>query len=367
MISLNNQRKTFFFLPVYPKWETGGQKMQSIIFEKLKSKNMPSFVFGNSDKIKTINSYKLLKVLFGLKCYFMLPRRSVIVVTGNDCVHLVLPLLLNRIWGNHYYLMVVHHLITEEKTKKLLKLLEHWFILHSHKIITISDSTNKDLMESGLIKHPVPVLTPGVDNDLIPDKGLKYEDIKQKVRKPCGKIKLLFIGTVEERKGLIYLLHAIAKMKEINLELVIAGKFSDNDDYYMKLRNFISESGISDRIIFSGRISQHELMKLLAESDIFVFPSLWEGYGMVVCEAMSSGLPVIISDIPSLHSIVDNGINGLMVKPRDSDSLKEAIIKVVTDSALMETLSKNAFIKSRSFPSWDDTANEFRKILDTII
>ena len=159
---------------------------------------------------------------------------------------------------------------------------------------------------------------------------------------------LLFIGTIEPRKGLAYLLEAMTRLKKrgTDCSLTVIGK-TLSAEYRDMLDRKISREGL--RVRFTGYITKEEMDAIVSRSDIFAFPSLLEGYGMAICESMVNGLPVICFDNSAMPYTVKDGVNGLLVKDRDSAAMADAIARVITDRPLRDRLSKGAVETSRGF------------------
>lgn len=150
----------------------------------------------------------------------------------------------------------------------------------------------------------------------------------------------LFVGTIERRKGLSLLLDAlgiIRKESSLNFNLDIVGKIID-EAYYASLVQKAKELGIEDNVHFHGRVSRIELEEMYSKTEIFTFPSLLEGFGMVIVEAMSHGIPVIAFDNSAMPYTIKNGINGLLASNKDPISMAEQIIKLSGNKKLRQKL-----------------------------
>jgi len=159
---------------------------------------------------------------------------------------------------------------------------------------------------------------------------------------------LLYIGTIESRKGLVHLVNAMVLLKKrrISCRLTVVGKTVDAA-YRQRLDNIISEESLDVR--FTGYVSDGELSRIISEADLFTFPSRLEGYGMVICESMTNGLPVICFDNSAMPYTVKDGVNGLLVPDGDEVVFADAISRAVTDRSLRERLSRGALDTVASF------------------
>lgn len=155
------------------------------------------------------------------------------------------------------------------------------------------------------------------------------------------KIKLLYVGGLTQRKGLSYMFEALEGL-ETDYELTIVG--GGVIDECPALKNAL------DKHRYLSTKSHDEVLKLMSESDIFVFPSLFEGFGLVITEAMSQGTPVITTDRTCAPDIITDGEDGWIVKAGSSDSLRELLIKLKSDRQKIVSVGKKARETARNRP-----------------
>lgn len=206
------------------------------------------------------------------------------------------------------------------------------------------------MLETGFLRGASSIIVPSpYINDRcrieFPGKDIRYWQIPFKAV-PAGESapvpgNLLYIGTVERRKGLVYLLEAMAALKQrgVACRLKIIGKTVE-EEYRHRLDGIVSARGLD--VEFTGFISEEHKNRLIQEADIFTFPSLLEGYGMAICESMVNGLPVVCFDNSAMPYTVKDGFNGMLVPDRDVDRLADAIGGIITDRALRGRLSRGA-------------------------
>ena len=165
---------------------------------------------------------------------------------------------------------------------------------------------------------------------------------------------LLYMGGFDVRKNVTSVVKAFAQADIPHVELVVAGKLPPVDTPFTPdPRRVAQEMGVGDRVCFPGWVDEHDAPAVYRGAIAFVFPSLYEGFGLPPLEAMSCGTPVIVSDQSSLPEIVSDG--GLCVDPRDVTALSQAMRAVALDEALRERLADAARTRARSF-SWRQTA-----------
>lgn len=165
---------------------------------------------------------------------------------------------------------------------------------------------------------------------------------------------ILFLGSIEKRKNLRGLLRAYAclrRMGELRL-LVIAGVGRWK---YTMIMETLRELDLEQYVIFTGYVPDADLPALYTGADLFVFPSLYEGFGLPPLEAMACGTPVVCSNIASLPEVV--GDAAITVDPYDVEGLAEAMHRVLTDADLQEKLRKRGLEQARQF-TWERTARE---------
>ena len=170
-----------------------------------------------------------------------------------------------------------------------------------------------------------------------------------------GKKYLLFVGTLEPRKNLPRLLKAYSllscSIKDEYPLIIVGGKGWGEDD----IDDIVKQFDIEKYVQFLGYLSDKELATVYQEASLLVMPSLYEGFGLPLLEAMSVGVPVVTSNISSMPEIV--GDAAVLADPYSVDSIKEGIEKVLTDSELKSELSNAGYDQSKLF-SWARAAKE---------
>lgn len=147
---------------------------------------------------------------------------------------------------------------------------------------------------------------------------------------------LLYVGTIEERKGLTYLIDAISILEnKASVKLNVVGKVVDQV-YYENLQRQIDSLGLTDNVNFLGRVPDVVLAECYQKAEIFTFPSLLEGYGIVLVEAFNNGLPIICFDNTAMPYTVKDGVNGLVAKNKDAKDFADKLQLLIGNTSLRE-------------------------------
>jgi len=160
-------------------------------------------------------------------------------------------------------------------------------------------------------------------------------------------LRVLFVGGNMQRKGLPILINAAPRVLKSfpDVEFWIVGR----DKAESHMQSLCRRAGVLDRFRFFGWQSQDELLKLYAQTDIFVMPSLTEAFGVVFLEAMASGLPVIGTRVGGIPEIIEHGCNGLLVEGGNVTELGEALVLLLGDQNLRKNLQQAGLETARRF------------------
>jgi len=202
----------------------------------------------------------------------------------------------------------------------------------------------------------------GVDPDKFSSIHLR-DEIRRKMGFTESDVVVGFVGRVVREKGILELVESFIKIRETNknAKLVIIGDtlLSERDKKTSKkVRSLIRINGIEDSILFLG--FRDDVPQLLAAIDIFVLPSYREGMPISIIEAMMSGKPVIATDIRGCREEVVHGETGLLVKPKNVESLVEALEKLISNPELAKRMGENA--RKRALSLYDEKMTLLRQI-----
>jgi len=192
-------------------------------------------------------------------------------------------------------------------------------------IHTISDSSKEDILKCGG-KKPIYTIPPTIEE--IPDQNITQND-KQ----------FICIGRLVFYKNVEVLIRAIniVKEQESKIKLVIVG----GGPQLEKIQDMVKNMNLEDNIIIKGHISSEQKIKLISESNAMLFPSLCEGFGLVILEAFSQNKPILVSDIRPTSDIISHEETGFVLSPTDEKEWAEHILKLIKNPQESQRMGKN--------------------------
>ncbi len=220
-------------------------------------------------------------------------------------------------------------------------------------IITVSESARRDMMRLwGLPPDGIHVVPEAPAPEF---KPLKESEMLEQVRRRYGLSQrfILYVGTIEPRKNLTRLLRAFAGMRRrqvLTHQLVLAGSLGWG---FREVIESIDPLGLNDSVRFLGYVPFADLPALYNLSEFFVFPSIYEGFGLPVVEAMASGTPVISSRESSLNEVGGGAVE--FIDPLEVESIEQALVRLATDEELRESLASEGLARVGRF-SWRKAA-----------
>ncbi len=225
-------------------------------------------------------------------------------------------------------------------------------------IIAISESTGRDVVRLFKVPaHKIEIAYPGVDESYRPLPPAEIESFRQ--RRGLPRRIILFVGTLEPRKNVVHLLEVYERLlrqtwqaEDRGPKLVIVGA---KGWFYKQIFARVEALNLKDHVILPGYVPNEELPLWYNVADVFVYSSLYEGFGLPPLEAMACGTPVIVADTSSLPEVV--GQAGLIVPPQDVEAWVEAIRKVLDDEALRQTMRHQGLSQAARF-SWTKMARQ---------
>lgn len=240
-----------------------------------------------------------------------------------------------------------------------------WLLNYESRGTIVCSNYMKNELETifGLPSNKLFVLPNGVEADKF-DFDFDQWNFRRKFAYDNEKL-IMSVGRMVPEKGFQVLSDAALKVLQNygNARFVIAGK----GGMLETLRARVERMGISDRVNFVGFMSDDDLKKLFRVSDVAVFPSLYEPFGITAIEAMAAGTPIVVSDTGGLGEIVDHNYTGLKTYVGNSDSLAWGILEYLYNPDYANAVRKNAYHKVVNVFNWDiiarDTVNVYSHLL----
>ncbi len=231
-------------------------------------------------------------------------------------------------------------------------------VLRSSRVVVAdSESTRRDVVRSyGIAPEKVRVIYPGYDPVTFAANGIPHAPGSG------GDSYLLYVGNLLPHKNLLSLLDALAILRRRRrARIIIRGE--GQPAYTRAVRERVDTLGLTDLVTFQGYASPRALRDLYARAACLVLPSLHEGFGLPVLEAMACGTPVITSSSSSLPEV--GGDAALQVDPHDAIDLSDAMYRVLSDADLREELRERGLRWVGGF-SWRRTAEQMSRLLDEV-
>lgn len=241
------------------------------------------------------------------------------------------------------------------------KKIKKWILNYSDGVTVVSEHMRKNCLQITNIEEKIYVCSMGVDliNTFLPVENIKRDSNK-----------ILFVGRLVEKKGVSVLLEATHKILQQypGLKLLIVGDGPERD----KLEAQCKELKIELSVEFLGALKQNQLPEIYSLASIAVMPSIidsrndQEGLGLVAIEAMGCGCAVIASSLPAVEDIVENGVNGVLVKSGDSVELANAIENLLVNTKTKNKIASMARESVVKKFDWQVVVNKYQKIIESI-
>ncbi len=198
-----------------------------------------------------------------------------------------------------------------------------------------------------------------------PDKITVAEpgtDPAQRATGTGAPLQILAVGAVLPRKGYDLLVEALSPLTDIDWRLTIAGALDRHPQAVEAVQNAIHTHGLEDRVTLAGKVVPATLERFYESADLFVSASLFEGYGMVLAEAMSRGLPIVLAAGGAAADTAGEAA-ALHVEAGNVPELTSALRRALTDKKLRDRLADAAWEAGRTLPTWHETARRFAAVI----
>lgn len=268
---------------------------------------------------------------------YFTPCRS--VVTVHDVIHLLFPQYLPSRFAIHYARHMIGHALEKAEL-----------------VMTVSKASKRDLLGFFDVEEDkIRVIPNGIDPSMTLELDpVELDRVKRRFQLQ-GRI-ALFVGNIKPHKNVERLIGAFAKLREdsefSDVTLIVVG---DEISKYPSLRRAVERHHVRANVRFFGFVPERTLVGLYRAANVFVFPSLYEGFGLPPLEAMANGTPVVTSRISSLPEVV--GDAALTVDPYNIDEIADAMKTVLVDEAVRQRLIHTGRLRAERF-SWKEAVSQ---------
>jgi glycosyltransferase involved in cell wall biosynthesis len=269
------------------------------------------------------------------------------VVTIHDCIHLRFPQYLPSRLGYAY-----------ARTSM-------WIATHrSTRVLTVSEASKRDILKYFHVpQHKIDVIYNGIDERFgetpSPDEVLRVRE-RYQLNDPF----VLYAGNIKPHKNLERLIEAFHLLRRNGHETVKLLIIGDEISKYATLRRAVHKYKLHKHVRFFGFVPDKTLAVLYRLARVFVFPSLYEGFGLPPLEAMASGTPVITSNVSSLPEVV--GDAALLIDPYEPAAIAQAMHRVLTEPSLREDLRRRGLLRVKDF-SWERSIRRVHEIYQEVL
>ena len=250
---------------------------------------------------------------------------------------------------------VVHHLYCNEPRTRfinaLLSVPETSYLNSVDGFVFNSRTTQRKVFQRIPAEKPFVVAPPCSDRFR---NCITSDQIKSRAL-GSGPLRLLFVGQVVERKGLLPLIEALASLPRNQWNLDVIGNMTISPDYFRRVRQALDAHGLASNVRFSGLLSNEALVGRFAESHMLCMPFAYEGFGIVTLEALHFGLPVLGSTAGSTPELIRDGGNGLLFDRNDLNAVAMAVQGLYANRTRLVRLSGSAFESAGNHPMWRES------------
>ncbi|MFB1487926.1 MULTISPECIES: glycosyltransferase family 4 protein [unclassified Thiocapsa] len=343
-----------FLIPGDPSTATGGYRYDRRIIDGLINA-------GRSVKIERLDDSFPRPTVEALvdadRCFAGIPDDSGVVVDGLAFGLLGESAARHR--GRLRLIALVHHPLALETglaaTRVEALRIGETAALAAARLIVVTSGATADLLagDYGVSQARIRVVEPGTDAAPLA------------VGSGASEPNLLCVAAMTPRKGHDILLQALAALADRSWRLDCVGSLTRCPATSTALQRLTEQLGLSERVRFTGEVEESRLAALYHRADLFVLPTRFEGYGMVLTEALARGLPIVSTRIGPIPNLVPAD-SGLLVEPDDPAALRTALARVLHDPGLRAGLASGARSARSRLRSWDDASGDFMDVLDEV-
>ena len=258
-----------------------------------------------------------------------------------------------RLFGRPRVVVIVHQVRWREMkppARFICRMAENLTMRPAQLIVTVSGFIRSEV-ERLVGSHKQIVVAP-------PGSALLSKPISERDGKATATQRLLFVGNCVHLKGLEHLIAAMGLLRDVPLSLDVVGDVNVERRYYDRLVKQVHGLNLSDRVTFHGAIPHEVLGDFYSRADVFVFPSLYEGFGIVLAEALHAGLPIVATRTGPIAEILSEGENALIVPIADPTAFAGAIRRLAADHVMRKEFGRRSRELAVSLPTWRQTCDD---------
>lgn len=226
------------------------------------------------------------------------------------------------------------------------------------RVVVTSQSTRRALAAYGVAADRIAVVEPGVDLPAVLEADERLDGVSTPVRMLC-------VATITARKGHDLLVDALSRLTHLSWTLTCVGDTERSRITVGALRMRIEAAKLENRIVLTGEIDEAALHRQFRHADLFVLATRFEGYGMVVAQALAHGLPIVSTRTGAIAELVPSD-GGLLVEPGDGTALRDALSQVLSDPNLRRRLATGARAARSTLASWSAASQQLSEMLSRV-
>lgn len=306
---------------------------------------IPFYLYYQFWAIKKIIKYEKINIIHA---HWMIPQGFIAVLYK---------ILFNK---KTKIIVTIHGADINSFNNYLGKIIKQFILKRIDKLTVVSNALKQKVIKLGYLKE-IYVYPMGVDTNLFsPEK----KDISLKVKYNIKNEFLLFVGTLSERKGIKYLIQAmpliIKEYPEAKLLVIGDGNLKN------EMIALTKELKVDNNIIFTGAIEHDKLPPYFATADLFILPSLSEGFGLVIIEAISCKTLAVTSNLPEINDIIIENNTGFYFENKNSTSISQKIIYILKNKEIFNTIKENGRQYVNANFAWNLVSNNYIKIINSL-
>jgi len=297
-------------------------------------------------------------LVFWIKCFFSIKKIKPDIVHSQGIQMGIPSFLAKKIFGTPY---IVYCRGSEVYLPwKFKKIISKIVFNSADAVIALTDNMKNEIQKN--YEKNIIILPNGVDFK----KFLNFskQTIRDKFKINPGEKIIVFVGSLRPVKGVEYLIEAfnIIKNKAPATKLFLVG----DGEKKQSLEDLVRKNNLEKQVNFIGQVQNDDIPEYMAIADIFVLPSLSEGFPGVILESMASGLSVVATKVGGLPELIKDGENGFLVEPKNPEQISEKVLLLLEDDKLREKISNNNKEKVKRY-SWENVIDKIEKIYSEAI